>query len=61
MSVFNKDGKKVQTISHEKLLHPAGVAIDKDSNIYVTDSGNSTLFKFSKEGKLIKTVGRKGT
>ena len=61
VSVFNKDGKKMQTISHEKLLNPAGVAVDESDNIYVTDSGNSTLFKFSREGKLMKTVGRKGT
>ena len=58
--MFNKDGKKVQTITQEKLLHPAGVAVDEDDNIYVTDSGSSTLFKFSKEGKLMKTVGQKG-
>ena len=61
VTVFDKEGKKVQTITHEKLLHPAGVAVDEDDNIYVTDSGNSTLFKFSKDGKLMKTVGRKGT
>ena len=61
VSVFNKEGKKVRTITHEKVLHPAGVAVDEDDNIYVTDSGNSSLFKFSKEGKLMKTVGRKGT
>ena len=61
VSVFGKEGKRVRTITHEKLLHPAGVAVDKDNNIYVTDSGNSSLLKFSKEGKLMKTVGRKGT
>ena len=61
VSVFDKEGKRVRAITHEKLLHPAGVAVDKDNNIYVTDSGNSSLFKFSKEGKLMKTVGRKGT
>ena len=61
VTVFDKDGKMVQAITHEKLLHPAGVAVDEDDNIYVTDNGNSSLFKFSKEGKLMKTVGRKGT
>ena len=61
VTVFDKEGKKVQTIEHEKLVHPAGVAVDKDDNIYVTDSGNCTLFKISKEGKLMKTVGQNGT
>ena len=35
--------------------------MDKDDNIYVSDYGNSSLLKFSKEGKLMKVVGRKGT
>ena len=61
VTVFDKDGKKVQTITHEKLLRPTGVAVDKDDNIYVSDYGNSSLFKFSKEGKLMKIVGQKGT
>ena len=62
--MFDKDGKKVQTITHEKFLHPiypTGVAVDKSDNIYVSDYGSSSLFKFSKEGKLMKVAGRKGT
>ena len=59
--VYDKNGKKVQTITHEKLTNPTGVAVDEDDNIYVTDYINCSLFKFSKEGKLMKTVGRKGT
>ena len=59
--MFDKDGKKVQTITHKKFLHLAGVAVDKSDNIYVSDYGSSSLFKFSKEGKLMKVAGRKGT
>ena len=58
---FDKNGKKVQTISHQKFINPTGVAVDEDDNIYVIDSGNSSLFKFSKEGKLMKTVRQRGT
>ena len=61
MIVFGREGKKVQTITSEKFSKPAGEAVDKDDNIYVSDYGNSSVFKFSKEGKLIKVVGRKGT
>ena len=69
VTVFDKDGKKVQTITHKKvqtITHkkfsgPTGVAVDKDDNIYASDFGNSSLLKFSKEGKLMKIVGRKGT
>ena len=59
--MFDKDGKKVRTITHKKFLHLAGVAVDKSDNIYVSDYGSSSLFKFSKEGKLMKVAGRKGT
>ena len=61
VTVFDREGKKVQTIMSEKFSYPNGVAIDKDDNIYVSDNGNIKLFKFSKEGKLVKVVGQKGT
>ena len=61
VTVFDGKGKKVQTITSEKLSRPVGVAVDKDDNIYVSDFGNSSLFKFSKQGKFMKVVGRKGT
>ena len=61
VTVFDREGKKVQTITCEKFSRPMGVAVDKDDNIYVSDWTNCSLFKFSKEGKLMKVVGREGT
>ena len=61
VTVLDREGKKVQTITCEKFSQPSGVAVDKDDNIYVTDMVNSLLFKFNKEGKLMKVVGREGT
>ena len=61
VTVFDREGKKVQTITCEKFSRPMGVAVDKDDNIYVSDWDSSSLFKFSKEGKLMKVVGREGT
>ena len=61
VTVFDREGKKVQTITSEKFSRPNGVAVDKDDNIYVSDMNNSSLFKFNKEGKLMKVVRRKGT
>ena len=60
VTVFDREGKKVQTITCEKLSSPNGVAVDKDDNIYVSDWSNCSLFKFSKEGKLMKVVGQRG-
>ena len=61
VTVFDREGKKVQTITSEKLSRPYGVAVDKDDNIYVSSIGNNSLLKFSKEGKFVKLVGREGT
>ena len=61
VTVFDRNGKKVQTITHKKFSHPTGVTIDKSDNIYVSDNGISSLFKFSKEGNLVKVDGQKGT
>ena len=31
--MFDREGKKIQTITCEKFSHPMGVAMDKDDNI----------------------------
>ena len=61
VTVFDREGKKIQTITSEKFSRPMGVAVDKDDNIYLSENINSSLLKFSKEGKLMKVVERKGT
>ena len=53
VTVFDKESKKAQTITSEEFLHTMGVAVDKDDNIYVSDSGKSSLFKFSEEGNFM--------
>ena len=59
--VFDRDGRKVRTITPEKFALPVGAAVDKDDNVYVSDYDNSLILKFSKEGNLMKVVGREGT
>ena len=55
-TIMERDGKRVQTIKCEKFKGPRGVATGPDGAIYVTDSDAQCLFKFTKEGKLLKTV-----
>ena len=52
--VLGKDGKLIQTFQHDKLFEPTGVATGPDGAIYVTS--NCSLLKFSKAGRLLKTV-----
>jgi uncharacterized protein (TIGR03663 family) len=42
------------------LREPKGVATGPDGNVYVTDSGTSTITVFSPEGAVLRTFGRKG-
>ncbi|MFZ2055234.1 MAG: NHL repeat-containing protein [Candidatus Aminicenantales bacterium] len=39
---------------------PSDVALDKDGNIYILDSGNHRIQKFSPDGQYLATLGRKG-
>jgi len=39
---------------------PSDIAMDSSRNIYILDSGNQRIQKFSPEGKYVATIGRKG-
>lgn len=39
---------------------PSDIAMDPSGNIYILDSGNQRIQKFSPEGKYLATLGRKG-
>jgi DNA-binding beta-propeller fold protein YncE len=59
--VFNLDGKKLLEISQvsnkeDQLNSPNAVAIDKDENIYVSDSGNQRVVVYDKKGTFIRTI-----
>ena len=56
ITIMERDGKRVQTIECDKLKWPRGVATGPDGAIYVTDITARCLFKFNREGKLLKTV-----
>jgi peptidylamidoglycolate lyase len=58
--VFNPDGSFVKSWGDApyKLAH--GIRIDKDGFIWVTDNSDNFVQKFSADGKLLMTVGKKG-
>ena len=53
---MEQDGKRVQTIECDNFQDPHEVATGPDGAIYVTDTGAQCLFKFSKEGRLVKAI-----
>ena len=60
--IMNKVGKQLRSISKSQhgLKSVRGVAVDKDDNIYVSDSVNNCVYKFNKNGELLERVGKKG-
>ena len=60
--IMNKQGERLRSISKTQhgFKYVCGVAVDKDDNIYVSDSGNNCVYKFNKNGELLERVGKKG-
>ncbi|XP_064397544.1 E3 ubiquitin-protein ligase TRIM71-like [Halichondria panicea] len=61
--VFDKKGKQIRSISKSKhgFGDISGVAVDKEDNIYVCDSGKNCVYKLNKRGDLLKRFGTKGS
>lgn len=61
----SKDHSLKRTIGQEgeargQFREPIGIAIDNEGFIYVSDSGNNRIHKFSPRGKFITMWGKKG-
>ena len=61
--ILDKSGKKLRSIkrSEHRFGELVGVTVDKEDNIYAADDKLCCLYKFSKEGKLLKKAGTKGS
>jgi DNA-binding beta-propeller fold protein YncE len=55
-----ESGKQVAAWGHAVINSPHGLEVDREDNIWITDTGNHQVYKFSNEGKLLMTVGTKG-
>jgi sugar lactone lactonase YvrE len=59
--VLTRDGKLVRTFGEDGLFQSAhSVTIDPQGNLWVTDSAAHVVSKFSPEGRLLMTLGKKG-
>ena len=67
-SIFSRDVTRIRSIDTTSVmsgirrykLYPWGVAVDEDSNIYISDVESHRLSKFNSDGKLVKSVGGEG-
>ena len=73
---FDESGKEIRSFGGGMFVWPHGIHVDKDGNVWVTDSGvpsaddlkkfpgegkkGSVVVKFSPEGKVLMTLGKPG-
>jgi DNA-binding beta-propeller fold protein YncE len=57
---FDAEGTYLHGWGHGLFKVPHGLRIDWDDNIWTTDNGNHVLRKFSRDGKLLATLGSEG-
>ena len=63
--VYNSSGKIVNTWGSGLFNFPHGFLLDKEGNIWITDSAiaggkGNQVFKFTRDGKLLMTLGKAG-
>ena len=46
---------------NDQMSHPTGIALDLDNNVYITDSGNRRVMKFTSSGTFLAKWGENGT
>lgn len=68
--IYNPKDENVETMvdsasalgiyaSDEKCWHPTGIAVDEDDNIFLSDTDSHRVLKFSCDGTLLATLGKK--
>ena len=57
MIVFDREGNIVRTWGEGVFKNPHGVTIAPDDTVFCVDNGDSTVRKFTAEGKLLMTLG----
>ena len=59
MAIFDRDGNLVDTWSWEQggFDNPHGITIAPDGNLFCVDNGDSTIKKFTPDGRLLMTLG----
>ena len=58
--VFDAAGKYLRSWGRGFFGNPHGIRADKDGNIWCVDNGHHQVYKFTRDGKLLLTLGTKG-
>lgn len=57
---FDKNGKFIRAWGQGMFKTTHFLRVDRSGNVWVTDRGDMQAFKFSSDGKLLMTIGKKG-
>lgn len=57
MIVFDRDGNEISSWGESLFKRPHGSCMTADGHIYLTDDYSHVVYKFSKEGDLLMTIG----
>ena len=57
---FDTSGKLLKTFGAGMFVSPHKLAIDRDGYLWMADNGGHQVFKFSQDGKVLLTLGKKG-
>ena len=60
MIVFDRDGNEVSHWGEGLFKRPHGSCLTADDHLWVADDNGHVVHKFTKEGKLVMTLGEKG-
>ena len=52
---------KLWHIDGGQFFHLESISVDNEGNVYVTDSGNARVQKFTSDGQFLETWGVRGT
>jgi len=58
---FDPAGHLLKSVGAGMFLFPHNLVVDRDGNIFVTDNRGNYIVKFNPEGKVLMTLGKKGT
>lgn len=58
--VFTTEGKFVRSFGKGLFTRAHSITVDRDGFIWTTDSDDNTVYKFSSDGKLLMTLGKRG-
>jgi DNA-binding beta-propeller fold protein YncE len=58
--VFDAEGKYLRSWGRGMFGRPHGLRVDRDQNVWAVDDAGHQILKFTREGKLLQTLGTKG-